>query len=294
MVGHFFLEVLPIAVAALGLIGGIALVVRAIAPPGRTRWRLLAFGMVLVCAGLLAGGVVGLKALAAAVNRLGDPPSTYVGLRNDTDRPIAIYYAPGGAESLQMVLWPDQSEFLKFALLDRESRCTTADLVFRDAFEAELGRLPPPVCVTRMVSLGQCVDSALQPPPPCVLPTARPRPSPSPSPTPEPTRAPPPTLPPGGISQEEAIRIAQSHVPPPRRLVSASWGELDDVVFSDVVPDVPRDRLVWAIWLDTAAQPACPSGADCLPTIPYPVLVVLDYRSGDFITTFELWSTPSS
>ena len=299
MIGYFIWEALPLVVAVVGLFGGVALIVHALAParptrdlalgPARPHRELtLAGGVVLLCAGLVASSIVGLAAVGGALRGLGDPPGTYVGLSNDTDEPVAVYYGSGGAERLQMVLWPDQSDFLAGRLLSDESRCTTADLVFRNGLETELGRLPPPVCATRMINLGQCVQSGLQPPPPCLLPTPRPRPSPSPIPTPQPTSPPPPTLPPGGLSEEDAVRLALSQVAPPRQLVAVYWGELGDMVFDEEVPEVPRDRLVWAVALNTMDQPACPSAGDCLPPFPS-MIVILDFRSGDYITTQNLF-----
>jgi hypothetical protein len=91
-----------------------------------------------------------------------------------------------------------------------------------------------------------------------------------------------------GLTEAEAVAVAQSHVAPPGDLVSAEQGGLGDFVEPGILPNEPRDRPVWAVVLTSIIDmecPAPPATIECPTPHQGEVLVVLDYFSGDFITS---------
>lgn len=94
----------------------------------------------------------------------------------------------------------------------------------------------------------------------------------------------------GGISREEAIRVARREAPGQvSAVVSASYGPLGRFIGPGTLPGEPRERVVWAIvfrgtFPPVSCGPAPPPGqmAHCPPDA-HTALVVLDYETGEFI-----------
>lgn len=93
------------------------------------------------------------------------------------------------------------------------------------------------------------------------------------------------SLPASAISREDAILIAQSHLPSAEvSLVSAKLGQLADFAPTSV-PSLPRDTPVWAIVFAGTFPGECvaaASGEQC-PSAFSSVLVVLDAAQGVFV-----------
>jgi len=102
----------------------------------------------------------------------------------------------------------------------------------------------------------------------------------------------PPPLPSGihGVSQDAALEIARSHVAPDATFRSASAGR-----FADVYPGQrlgPRtqeeaDRLVWAVEFASVFVICPPDGGPCRSPRPGSSTAIIDFRTGEWITTLS-------
>lgn len=87
----------------------------------------------------------------------------------------------------------------------------------------------------------------------------------------------------GGISRDRAIELALSGGG--REVIWAEAGPLGQFVNRRTLPEERRDRQVWAVLVKGAFPASCPfrpTGLKC-PADATQQLVVLDFRTGDFI-----------
>jgi hypothetical protein len=96
--------------------------------------------------------------------------------------------------------------------------------------------------------------------------------------------------PPGGISEDAAIALARKVVDADARLISASAGR-----FSDVRPQEQRigpafpikpDTFVWAIAFEDQFEICPPDGSACMSPRPGTQTGILDYVTGEVLSTF--------
>lgn len=96
-------------------------------------------------------------------------------------------------------------------------------------------------------------------------------------------------LPPGGISQERAVQLAEEHESNPVFLSAAAGPFAEVNAITSVGSGWDPDRLVWAIRFEVGGGQVCappqPSGPSqtCALLGPRAVMVILDYYTGDFI-----------
>lgn len=131
--------------------------------------------------------------------------------------------------------------------------------------------------------------------------TATPAPVASARPTPAVTATPSPakSVPPGGISAETAIELAQKHVSADAVFQAVRAGTFDEL---DVPvgaggrgPDYPTKpgRLVWGVRYSAVFTICPPDGSPCWSPRPGWTTVFLDYYTGEWLTS-SAFSPPSS
>jgi hypothetical protein len=116
----------------------------------------------------------------------------------------------------------------------------------------------------------------------------------SPSPAPIETQTPSP-LPSGGLSQEQALSIAQKVAPLSAVFESAEAGPLGSVVKDPQVSEgltITPDHEIWAVMFAAIAAPCPPPGPTCESPRPGTVTVVMDYFSGQVFVTVGVYPKP--
>jgi len=107
---------------------------------------------------------------------------------------------------------------------------------------------------------------------------------------PSPTRP----LPSGGISEDEAVSIAQNAAP-----LAAVFESVQAEPFSRVEPRVREglliapDREVWVVTFRATAAPCPPGGSTCESPRPGTVIVLLDYLTGERYVTAGCYPNPN-
>jgi hypothetical protein len=92
-------------------------------------------------------------------------------------------------------------------------------------------------------------------------------------------------LPPGGISRDQAISIAQEHVNFPT-VEQAVVGRVGDLDLTGNPPNgVKPDRLVWRVSLIGSLEVCGPEAGPCSTHNPIMISVFLDYYTGEFLFT---------
>ena len=93
-----------------------------------------------------------------------------------------------------------------------------------------------------------------------------------------------------GISRQDAITAARQNVSGQvSAVVSASSGPLGSFIGPGTLPEEPRDHLVWAVVFRGTFPPAScgpvppPGQLPHCPPDAHTALVVLDYKTGEFI-----------
>lgn len=91
-------------------------------------------------------------------------------------------------------------------------------------------------------------------------------------------------LPAGGISENRAIALADSHTSPDSVFVSASAGRFVDL---EIDPGAGRgvepNRLAWAITYMAQMTICPPNGGSCQPPQAGTLVVYLDFYTGEFL-----------
>ena len=156
------------------------------------------------------------------------------------------------------------------------------------------------VVLLALLTIGGCASPAPTASPSAPLP---PTPSPNPptaiaslpplaSPTIVPTPTPTPVavitdtpLPPGGISRDQAIAIAEQHVNFPT-VEQAVVGRVGDLDLTGNPPNgIKPDRLVWRVSLIGSLEVCAPVAGPCSTHSPIMISVFLDYYTGEFLFT---------
>jgi len=89
-----------------------------------------------------------------------------------------------------------------------------------------------------------------------------------------------------GITRDRAIALATVEAGSGAVLVSAASGRLADVGLQDQVAagyPVRPDDLVWAVTFTEQFHICPPDGSDCWSPRPGTEVIILDYRSGEFL-----------
>jgi len=98
------------------------------------------------------------------------------------------------------------------------------------------------------------------------------------------------SLPPGGITEAEAVDLARAVVSKDAVLRGAKAGLFDSVrpTQQRIGPDYPvrLDRPVWAVEFDDQFQICPPDGSECGSPRPGTTTVTIDYLSGEVLSTF--------
>ena len=101
-------------------------------------------------------------------------------------------------------------------------------------------------------------------------------------------------MPSGGLSQEEAVSIAQKAAPP-----NAVFESVQAEPFASVDPRdtegllIPPDHEVWVVKFAATAAPCAPGGSTCESPRPGTVTVVLDYLTGERYVTAGDYPNPN-
>ena len=104
------------------------------------------------------------------------------------------------------------------------------------------------------------------------------------------------SLPPGGITKDQAIELARHNVRETAVLQGATAGRFEavrppDQLLGPAFPVKP-DRLVWAVAFSDEFELCAPDGSGCSSPRPGVSTVILDYNTGEFLSTMSL-SPPS-
>jgi hypothetical protein len=92
-------------------------------------------------------------------------------------------------------------------------------------------------------------------------------------------------LPPGGISRDQAIAIAEQHVNFPT-VEQAVVGRVGDLDLTGNPPNgIKPDRLVWRVSLIGSLEVCAPVAGPCSTHSPIMISVFLDYYTGEFLFT---------
>jgi hypothetical protein len=93
-------------------------------------------------------------------------------------------------------------------------------------------------------------------------------------------------LPTGGISRDQAIALARSHVAADMSFADAAAGPWTTFAQSPsgVAEPSPPDRLVWAVRY-TGEFTICSPAGTCGSPRPGTTTVILDFKTGDFLGT---------
>jgi hypothetical protein len=89
-----------------------------------------------------------------------------------------------------------------------------------------------------------------------------------------------------GLSQSQAIEIASEHVPADAHVTSVRSGTFGQFAGQGDLPEVARDRLVWAVAFTRGYQGECvisPDAQHCPPNAT--AMVVIDFFNGEFVTS---------
>jgi hypothetical protein len=96
------------------------------------------------------------------------------------------------------------------------------------------------------------------------------------------------TTPAGGISASDAADLARSHVMDGATFVSAAAGAYGDVFTMPPAGGVnieTPDRVVWAVAFGADFEICPPNGAPCWSPRPGHIQVILDYFTGEFLSS---------
>lgn len=89
-----------------------------------------------------------------------------------------------------------------------------------------------------------------------------------------------------GVSRDEAVRLALQAAGPDSTVSSVEHGLLGQFVDTRTLPDIPRDRGVWAVVLTGEFPGECvvgPTGESRCPPSAQTALVVLDDQTGEVL-----------
>ena len=102
-------------------------------------------------------------------------------------------------------------------------------------------------------------------------------------------------MPSGGLSEEQAVSIAQKVAPLSAVFESAQAGSLASVVRDPEVSEgltITPDHEIWAVRFAAIAAPCPPGGSTCESPRPGTVTVVMDYFSGEVFITVGVYPGP--
>jgi hypothetical protein len=102
-------------------------------------------------------------------------------------------------------------------------------------------------------------------------------------------------LPSGGLSQEQALSIAQKVAPLSAVFESAQAGSFASVVNDPEVSQgltITPDHEIWAVRFAAIAAPCPPGGSTCESPRPGTVTVLMDYFSGQLFETVGVYPGP--
>jgi hypothetical protein len=91
-----------------------------------------------------------------------------------------------------------------------------------------------------------------------------------------------------GVSRDEAIGLALEGAPEDAQVVTVERAELGMIVDANLLPDEPRDRVVWILELSGTFAGECVVNADgesICPPDAESQLVVLDAQTGELLIT---------
>ena len=89
-----------------------------------------------------------------------------------------------------------------------------------------------------------------------------------------------------GISRERAIELARASTVAPGAVIRIETGPMDRFIPGQSMPTAPRDRVVWAVLLETKDPGECVLDADGVsrcPPVARSKLVILDFATGEFL-----------